>query len=181
MVEGSGVSGLDDCELGAMCWDVDPETLEGTCVPFCVGSADNPYCEDPNRSCSISGSGRLILCFPTCNPIEQDCPVGEACYPIQDDWSCAPDASGEQGAYGDPCEFINVCDPGLVCLSASAVPPGQACEGAAGCCSEICDITDPLGDLQCAGAAEGQTCQPWYEPGSAPQGYADVGVCALPL
>ena len=180
MVEGSGVSGLDDCELGAMCWDVDPETMEGTCMPFCVGSANDPYCEDPSRYCAISGDGVLILCVPTCNPIEQDCPDGSACYPVHDYWTCAPDASGELGAYGDPCEFINVCDPGLVCLGSAAVPPGEACEGAAGCCSEICDIADPLGDAQCTGAAGGQTCQAWYEEGTAPQGYEDVGVCALP-
>ena len=28
-VEGSGVSGLDDCDGTSMCWDVDPDTLEG--------------------------------------------------------------------------------------------------------------------------------------------------------
>jgi hypothetical protein len=85
------------------------------------------------------------------------------------------------GAYGDPCEFINVCDPGLICLDAATVPPGQPCEGAAGCCTEICDLSDPAGDMQCAGAAEGQTCQPWYEEDSAPIGFEDVGVCALPM
>jgi hypothetical protein len=176
-VEGSGVSGIDDCDLGAMCFYVDPETLEGVCTPLCVGDGSNPYCEDPNRYCSVTGNGALLLCIPRCNPVEQDCNAGQACYPVQDVWSCVPDASGEMGDYGDPCEYINVCDPGLICLGAAAVP---ACEGSAGCCTEICDLADPAGDLQCTGAPGGQICQPWYEQGAAPPGYESVGVCALP-
>lgn len=42
------------------------------------------------------------------------------------------------------------------------------------------DAFDPAGDAQCTGAPEGQICQPWYEPGTAPRGYEDVGTCALP-
>lgn len=176
----SPTSGLDDCEVGSMCWDVDPETLEGVCTPMCVGDESNPYCEDPHRYCAIGGDGWIVLCLPLCSPVEQDCPEGQACYPIQDEWTCAPDASGDAGGYGDPCEFINVCNPGLICLDASTVPPGEACEGAAGCCTEVCDLDDPLGDLQCAGAADGQTCQPWYSGGTAPPGLENVGACALP-
>ncbi|MCX4241142.1 hypothetical protein [Paraliomyxa miuraensis] len=181
MVEGSPTSGVDDCELSAMCWDVDPKTLEGTCIPLCIGTESDPYCADPMRECAYGSDGALFLCLRTCDPLVQDCPASEACYPIQDSWSCAPDASGDMGAYGDPCEFINVCDPGLVCLLSEAVPPGQPCEDAIGCCTEVCNVFDPLGDLQCMSAAEGQTCQPWWEEGSAPLGYDHVGVCALPL
>jgi len=179
-VMGYVTSGLDDCELGTMCWDVDPKMLEGICVAFCVGDESNPYCEDPLSECTICGDSCLPLCLPPCSPLEQDCVEGQACYPVHDVWECAPDASGEQGGYGDPCEFINVCDPGLVCLDPSAVPSGQPCEGAGGCCTEICDLSDPAGDLQCTGAAGGQVCQPWYEDGSTPMGYESVGVCALP-
>ena len=179
-VEGDGTSGLDDCDLGSMCWDVDPETNIGTCVAMCTGDESNPICEDPDTSCAIANDGAIVLCLPACDPILQDCADGQACYPIQDAWSCAPDASGETGVYGDPCEFINVCDPGLICLGAAAVPAGEACEGAAGCCTEVCDLTDPAGDMQCSGAAGGQACEPWYEEGSAPPGYEDVGACSLP-
>jgi hypothetical protein len=173
-IKGAPLSGLDDCELGDYCFNnIDPETLEGVCVPFCVGDVSDPYCEDRFYECIICSDSCLPLCLPMCSPLAQDCAPSQACYPIQDTWHCAPDASGEQGGYGDPCEFLNTCDPGVV-------PPGQACEGASGCCTEICDITDPAGDLQCAGAAEGQTCQPWYEEGAAPRGYENVGACALP-
>ncbi|MEX1367836.1 MAG: ribulose phosphate epimerase, partial [Nannocystaceae bacterium] len=102
-------------------------------------------------------------------------PDGQACYPINGSFSCGPDASGDAGAPGDPCEFINVCDPGSVCLDASAWPD---CAGSVGCCSPVCDISLPDPDAQCPG--EGQTCQPWYEQETVPIGYEDVGVCALP-
>ena len=170
-VEGSGGSGIDDCELGAMCWDVDPETLEGTCLPMCAGSLTLPVCDDPYGLCSLTGEGVVNLCFPICDPLAQDCPAGQACYGVGEGWTCAPDASGDMGGYGDPCQFINVCDPGLICLEVAAVP---GCEGSIGCCSEVCDLSDP----QCTG--EGQTCQPWYPPGEAPPGYESVGACALP-
>lgn len=178
--EESASSGLDSCDLGSMCWNVDEVTLTGTCVAICTGSADDPSCEEPGTSCAITNGGAIVLCLPTCDPIVQSCPEGEGCYPVEDAWFCSSDGSGELGGYGDPCAFINVCDPGLVCLDASMVPPGQACEGGAGCCTEVCDLADPAGDLQCTGAPEGQICQPWYEAGMAPAGYEDVGVCTLP-
>ena len=175
-VEGSGTSGIDTCDLGSMCWDVDPKTNMGLCVAMCTGDEANPICEDPDTTCSIANDGAIVLCLPACDPIVQDCPEGQACYPVAEDWVCGPDASGEMGTYGDPCEFINVCDPGLMCLDASATPN---CEGG-GCCTEVCDITDPAGDAQCTGAPDGQICQPWYEEGTAPPGYEDVGACVLP-
>jgi hypothetical protein len=178
-VEGSPYSGIDDCEHGAMCWNVDPDTLEGFCAPLCTGDESNPYCDEPNWVCNIPADG-YVICKFWCDPIEQNCPEGQACYPILEEWGCASDASGDTGAYGESCRFINVCDPGLICLVASTVPPGQPCDGATGCCTEVCDLDDPLGDQQCAGAAEGQTCQPWYDEGAAPTGYEDVGVCTLP-
>ncbi|MCH9684851.1 MAG: ribulose phosphate epimerase [Deltaproteobacteria bacterium] len=176
-VEGSGTSGIDDCDVGVMCWDVDGETNMGTCVAMCTGDAANPICEDPDTTCSIANDGAIVLCLPVCDPLLQDCPEGQACYPVAEDWVCGPDASGEMGTYGDPCEFINVCDPGLICLGAAATPN---CQGAGGCCTEVCDISDPAGDAQCTGAPQGQTCQVWYEEGAAPPGYEDVGACSLP-
>jgi hypothetical protein len=176
-VEGSGTSGIDSCDLGSMCWDVDPKTNMGLCVAMCTGDEANPICDDPDTTCSIANDGAIVLCLLACDPIVQDCPEGNACYPVAEDWVCGPDASGEMGGYGDPCEFINVCDAGLMCLDASATP---GCEGAVGCCTEVCDTTDPAGDAQCTGAAEGQVCTPWYEEGAAPPGYEDVGACALP-
>jgi len=185
-VEGSYYSGIDDCELGAMCWDVDPETNEGVCFAQCVGSLDDVevlICEDPDHQCvlwSTTWEAGLALCHPVCDPLLQDCPADQACYPQEHsggwDWFCGNDASGDAGAYGDLCEYVNVCAPGLVCQEGTV--PG--CEGVWGCCTEVCDLSDPLGDAQCSGAAEGQQCLPWYEDDDTPPGYEDVGVCTLP-
>lgn len=174
-VEGSGVSGVDDCDIASMCWDVDPETNTGTCVAFCQGSDENPSCDDPSTACSITNDGALILCLPTCDPLLQDCAEGNACYPLLDEFVCAPDASGEMGLYGDPCEYLNACDPGLFCASADVVP---GCVGSAGCCSEYCDVTDP--NVTCSGADGGQACSPYYEEGMTPPGSDDIGVCIIP-
>jgi hypothetical protein len=170
-VEGSGTSGIDSCELGAMCWGVDPKTNQGTCVAFCVGSPERPACEDANAMCVMASDGILALCIPNCDPLQQDCPAGAACYPVDDSFICAPDASGEVGAPGDDCEFINVCDPGSFCVDASLVPE---CTGA-GCCTHFCDVTDAMPPC-----LPGQGCTPWYEDGMAPPGFENVGACALP-
>jgi hypothetical protein len=172
-VEGSGVSGIDSCEAGSMCWDVDPETLQGYCVGFCTGSPDDPMCEDPYQSCALGSDGPLALCFPLCDPLLQDCAEGQACYGIDDVFNCIPDASGEMGAPGDECEYLNVCDPGTFCASAELVP---GCPGMVGCCTPFCDVNEvPPACLP------GQECTPWYEVGEAPPGYENVGACVLPM
>lgn len=174
-VYGNGASGMDDCERGAMCWYVDPKTNLGTCVALCTGSEANPACADPGTICIVSNDGVLPLCLAVCDPIAQDCPVGQACREVEGAWVCAFDASGDTGGYGESC-YYESCAPGLVCLDAGANPNCTE----RGCCTEICDLADPAGDAQCTGAPEGQICQPWYEPGTAPRGYEDVGICALP-
>ncbi|MEM9459570.1 MAG: ribulose phosphate epimerase [Myxococcota bacterium] len=171
-VEGSGVSGVDDCELAAMCWDVDPDTNIGTCVAMCTGDESDPQCEDPDTTCV---NVNIVLCLPVCDPLLQDCPEGQACYGIDDDYTCAPDASGEMGVFGDPCEFINACDPGLFCANAVAVPN---CQGSIGCCSEFCDLDEPSGDAQCSGQAGGQECLAMTD--NPQPGYEAVGGCAIP-
>jgi len=171
-VEGSGVSGLDTCDLASMCWDVDGETNTGTCVPFCEGSADNPLCSDPDEGCSITNDGVLILCLPTCDPLLQDCAEGQACYPEPAGFICSPDASGEMGIFGDPCEFLNVCDPGFWCANADTVP---GCAGAVGCCASYCDTSDPMPSCE-----PGTECVTWHEEGTAPPGEEDIGVCIIP-
>jgi hypothetical protein len=173
-VEGSGVSGVDDCDVATMCWDVDPKTNMGSCVSFCSGSENNPVCNNPDDACSISNEGVLILCLPTCDPVQQPCPDGQACYPVNADWVCAPDAGGEAGAHGDPCEYLNVCDPGLICVGAEFVD--DPCNPAsAGCCASVCDLDDPG---VCPGGSE--ECTAWYEKGQAPPGNEHIGACIIP-
>jgi hypothetical protein len=130
-VEGSGVSGVDDCDVASMCWDVDSETNVGYCVPLCSGTPDAPSCGDPETVCAIYNDGVLPLCLYGCDPLLQDCANDDVCVPApgEQGFVCVLDASGEGGQYGDPCEFVNVCDRGLFCAVAAAVP---GCAGSLG-------------------------------------------------
>jgi hypothetical protein len=171
MVEGSGVSGIDDCGISAMCWSVDPDTNTGTCVGFCQGSEANPTCPDPGDFCTISNDGVLILCLPQCSPLVPSCGDDEVCGPATDNFTCIP--GGANVPYGEPCEGINDCSDGLTCTQAAFVP---ACAGEA-CCTSFCDTT--LGAEQCPEADAGETCEPWFAEGEAPAGLETLGVCIV--
>ncbi|MCA9710653.1 MAG: hypothetical protein KDK70_32725 [Myxococcales bacterium] len=172
-VEGSGVSGIDDCELGAMCWAVDPANNMGTCIELCSCSYDDPQCLGANTACAVVNSGVLPLCIPACNPLDPAaCPAGQGCYPVGELFQCVPDASGAGGAAGDPCEFINVCEPGNICVDSSLYP---GCFGT-GCCSPTCDVDDPA-----PGCPAGTGCEAFYGMGMAPDAcLASVGICIAP-
>ncbi len=174
-VEGSGVSGLDTCALGSLCWDVDPETLEGVCREFCQGDESNPICSDPDTICG--GPRNFPLCLPLCCPVEQDCSEGLGCYALSDTFTCAPDASDGAGEYADPCEYINVCKPGHVCLNTSVSPDCD--ETGLGCCMPFCTVGYE-GSMACRQYNPALECQPWYDEDYAPPGYEFTGVCAIP-
>ncbi len=171
--EGGGVSGVDSCEKAAMCWNVSQQTGEGTCIGFCMGSWDAPTCPI-GLNCVINAEGTLILCLPGCDPIQQDCPNMDLCVPqpMGEGFVCVFDNSGDAGQQNDPCASPNACDPGLFCLD-----PALAAECdpmAAGCCLPVCDLDMP----ECTN--QGAQCVPWSEPGTAPPGLENVGLCRLP-
>jgi hypothetical protein len=172
--EGNGLSGVDSCAKGHICWNVDYDTGIGTCVEQCSGEPRDPICNHPWTTCTIAAGGILALCLPGCDPLTQDCPGGDLCLPkpMGDGFVCVLDASGDGGQLFDPCEYSNACDPGLLCAK-----PALAVECdpmAAGCCLPFCDLSSPT----CT--AEGAECVPWYGPGRAPPLLGDVGLCALP-
>lgn len=172
-IEDGVASGIDNCDKGSFCWYMDYNTLEGTCIAACTGSPDDPKCPD-NRACDISNDGTLLLCLETCDPLTPSCPPGQLCFGGGGSFICDLDNSGDGGAYGDPCAFVNSCNYGLFCNSPEGVP---GCDNGSGCCSEFCDLTaDPV---TCTGAPM-QTCEPWWDPGTAPPGYEDVGYCTIP-
>lgn len=173
-VVGGGTSGLDNCDIGAMCWNVDAATLQGTCIELCSCSYDDPQCVVSNAVCAVVNDSVLPLCIPVCNPLDpSDCAANEGCYPVGEYFQCAPDASGMMGVQGDPCEFINVCDNGLVCVEPPLVP---GCVGALGCCTATCDVNDPM-----PGCPVGTDCVPFYGPGGAPDMcLEEIGICTIP-
>jgi hypothetical protein len=169
-------SGVDDCKLGAMCWGVDPETDMGYCIGLCIGSIDAATCERPCDYCSVPGDAVVNLCLPICDPLAPGCHEGDTCVPGMETFVCVPDASGGEGAYGDPCEYVNVCNPGLVCANAASVP---GCVGAFGCCTPFCDPAAP--DPGCPDTDLGVECVPWFEEEYEPACVTHEAGCCVAL
>lgn len=57
------VAGLDDCDLGFVCWDVDPATNVGVCQALCTGRPSSPVCESPDTECTVQPGDILALCL----------------------------------------------------------------------------------------------------------------------
>ncbi len=165
-------SGADTCDATSMCFFVDEDTLVGTCVALCAGTLEAPTCP-PSFTC-VSLGEPVHLCLPACNPLASDCANPDLCIPApwgSDRFVCLPAAAGDLGQPNDPCEYINACTPGFVCANPTLA---TECDPmAAGCCLPFCDLTNPM----CTN--EGAECLPWYDPGTAPQGLENVGVCGL--
>lgn len=171
---GNELSGFDDCGPGLVCWDIDPDTGVGACVGFCLGPPESPGCADPNATCVICQECNPSVCLPGCDPLAPDCPADEVCIPssYDDTFFCVVDASGDAGQVFDPCEFVNACDPGLMCAGSELA---SECDPTiSGCCLPFCDLTA----ADCPG--QGQTCLPWFEPGMGPPDLQNLGVCGLP-
>jgi hypothetical protein len=178
-VEGSGVSGIDDCDLGLMCYNVQAKTNTGTCFELCHGSPDAPMCDE--GLCAVYNDGNLPLCLSDCDPLLDDCPGGQLCIasPSANGFVCILDAlPASMGDYGAPCTYINDCDPGYFCGIQDIV---AGCGNATGCCAEYCDLSQPDPSSQCTGQGSGEECQPWYGMDAPPPGYEDVGFCGIPL
>lgn len=162
-------SGLDNCPAGAQCQDWDRDGF-GTCKEFCDGDPDYE-CSQPGAIPYVACQDCGCICEISCDPRLDECEEGDGCYLGSLIGQCAPDASGDLGAFGDPCEFINACDPGLACIGAKAVPN---CESGSGCCAPYCDIDDPV-------CPEGTQCQLIWEPGEeATPVLEGLGYCATP-
>lgn len=168
MVEGSGVSGIDNCGLGHICLNTDARAM-GTCVQFCMGDDEN--CA-PGDVCAIYNDGVLPICLVGCDPLLQDCPEGQGCIDTPNlSFICFNDASGDMGGDGDPCppeDGENSCDPGMWCG-----PNSANCDDV-NCCTPYCDITE-------ANCPQPDECTSFFgDPASAPPGFENVGVCVLP-
>lgn len=177
-VEGGWWTGVDDCDYGLACWNINHDDNTGQCVALCTGTEDSYGCPGSDDICVFWVSGLAHVCLQGCDPLLQDCPDGQGCLP---DWAsngqrfvCLAEYSFDEGQEFDPCEFSNMCDPGLMCRSPeSAIECDQS---AGGCCIAFCDINDP----QCTG--EGAQCTSFYSDlgDEPPPTFADVGICVIP-
>jgi hypothetical protein len=168
----SGVSGLDNCELGAMCWNPDDQN-QGTCIALCGGTADNPACPD-GFNCTYGRSVPFGVCTALCDPLLQNCEPGDLCIPDPIDlgFLCSPDSLDEASPVHAPCDYHTGCAQGLLC-----VPPSTATEcdpQVNGCCQPVCDVEAPN---TCTG--EAQTCVPYWDEGTSPPGYEHIGLCSV--
>lgn len=135
-------SGVDDCELGAYCWDVDPMTLEGVCVALCQGSEAEPACADAALSCFILTSTSVTACVPACDPLVPACAPGSTCVlsaandqpPV-----CMPVTLGVPTGEGSECEWELGCGDGFACVEGAQV---SGCDGSY-CCATLCDLDAP--------------------------------------
>lgn len=57
------LTGVDNCDAGSTCYDIDPVTLVGTCVPVCTGEVAAPRCPD-GLQCEMAFSDLLPICLP---------------------------------------------------------------------------------------------------------------------
>lgn len=100
---------------------------------------------------------RLDVAAVPCDPLLQDCPRAEACYPRSDHFGCSGPPGGGQS--GDACGMDEECDVGLFCADGFI-------------CRAFCDV---IGGSACADPAE--ICEPWYPMGMAPPGLENLGWC----
>lgn len=173
-VESGPASGLDDCDIGAMCWDVDPRSLAGQCVALCTGNNSDPLCEDPQTDCLIADV--LNLCLLACDPLILDCAAGESCVPSETGFVCVPEAIGDGADVGETCDQVFDCQPGLLCRSAMTVGPICAQDGGQ-CCTPYCDLSEPNPASVCPDPRH--VCTPWPGSGQGPGGPGPTGFCAL--
>jgi hypothetical protein len=159
----------DSCGADSHCWDVmevDGQ-LEGVCTPFCDGTPNDPIC-GPETSCLIANEGSITLCIQTCDPLLQECADGLGCFWANNDFNCIFTAGEIQA--DEPCGFVNDCAPGLFCASAEVLP---SCESSA-CCTAYCDLS--IGEC----SNPDTECAPFFEEGTAPPNYEDIGLCIVP-
>ncbi len=164
------LEGLDDCGVGELCWYFDEEQGLGECISFCQGSMEDATCPEPMTHCNIGCQSCVGICLDDCDPLlPDDCPGDRLCIESGGDFDCVH-AAEPLGGYGDPCEYINVCEYGLACVSGENLPE---CESG-GCCTPFCDLGAP----ECPDQELGVACVPYFD---APKpGAEHIGLCVLP-
>ncbi|MCA9686883.1 MAG: ribulose phosphate epimerase, partial [Myxococcales bacterium] len=158
--------GTDDCDGESWCW-AGLGGQEGVCVPFCMGTPDEPICP-PKSFCPLTGSGVFNICLPACDPLLQDCTAGEGCFWSGFAFECLLAADNP----GLDCSYVNDCAPGSTCIDGGFL---TSCDFPA-CCAGFCDLN--LGDGPCQSIEPGYACVPFLDPPL--EGYEQVGVCRFP-
>ncbi|NVB42908.1 hypothetical protein G6O69_34120 [Pseudenhygromyxa sp. WMMC2535] len=159
----------DDCDGEGFCWNLEwvEGELQGTCVPFCVGTPQDLVCP-AGWACLFSGA--VSLCAKQCDPLVQDCPLDYGCYWTGNAFDCSLVATPAGDL--EACDDYNDCLAGFGCVDPALVP---SCVGDdPGCCTPFCELG---GAEVCAGPRE---CVAFFAQDEAPPGYESTGICVLP-
>ena len=164
----------DDCAEGLFCMTKSSgSTGEGICLAFCDATTQDCGADGlPDAQCIAFNDGTLPLCQDDCDPVAQDCAPNLGCYGVgAQGFVCAiPGFEDGQGNDGDTCYTVQSCKPGLGCTAAEVL---DGCN-AARCCTPYCDLSEPD---PCTAPEQ---CTAYYDAGTAPPGYENVGLCAIP-
>ncbi len=137
-------SGLDDCDVGAYCWGVDPVTLEGLCISNCGGSEANPVCPD-ELECFIGYGGWITACVRGCDALVPTCGDAATCTTTDGDPSvCLPSSFGVATGQAVGCDHTVGCGEGFACVATDRV---AGCEDPSSCCTALCDPEAPTCDV----------------------------------
>lgn len=153
-------SGIDSCDAGLMCWNVDPDTLEGACVELCRVVWG---CEEPTETCARLNQGVVPVCLPACDPLASTCDDGFGCYPNGGDtFSCIREGElVHTGTVSHP-----ECPAGQLQVAGGR---SAGCEPGEFCCRSYCDTSavDPCGaDVPCV---------PFFD--EVTEGFENLGYC----
>lgn len=159
-VEQSAVSGIDSCDVGLMCWEVDDKTLEGSCVQYC--GDEGPACTGAGEVCAVFNDDSLPLCLPSCNPLGSDCGEGRGCYPNADAFVCLRE--------GERTHVDFVFQPDCPAGTFHAPDDVTSCPDDGPCCTAFCNVNDP-------DACGGAQCLPYFD--APPPEHAALGYCSV--
>lgn len=155
---------VDSCADQQVCWG-------GLCRPLCTGDIEAQEWECPEEYYCTFYSPIYPLCTYICNPLVDDCPLGEYCH--RDGLMVCTGAGPATGLFGS-CSNEYECPVGQFCAPKETAAECADLEGTS-CCVEFCDLDAPL----CSGA--GQECIAYYPEDMAPvPKLENLGFCTLP-
>ncbi len=134
---------INNCQSGFACTQT--EKLINCMSAMCCA----PFCDLTEQdSCTLETMCRPIygnnpdfpnvgFCgLPICNPLLQNCPQGQGCYPDGQNYTCQEVLVEDSGFEGDPCTLVNQCQPALTCLDPQQLVDCMHFR----CCTPFCDL-----------------------------------------
>ncbi len=146
----------EDCEGGGV------QAIDCTALGLGIG----PVTCDA-ATCTFDTSACEPIPMPDCHPLANNCPAGSTCYASGNSFVCEPTVAGG-GGWFDECTGPTTCAPYYACVPEAATP--LTCDFDS-CCVAYCTVgADNCGVPVCVAV---------YQPGTAPPGFENLGVCVF--